>query len=339
MAGEDGLKAVDTARASVKWSVDTTNKADRGGFGTRRAAPHVIAGQGGATVFAAYDRTVPGQGTMPARAAIEVLAVDAVSGRTAWRAEFTPAPSSRIEASGLAADENVAPKVITADTTSVVVTADETTYVLDRATRQLRWQQKGFSAVSVADGVVAGGEAAGAGGFHGQLGGFALDSGQRRWTAASSDRAVHASAAGPGLLAGNVQESLVLVDVRTGTERARYAGGGQLHLHPWRCRGDEQSLVLCHDQLAGQVNAVVVFDAATTAKVWSLPDASGRIVPQVTAFWHGAVYGRTNNGPVVLDGHTGKDRETKPGAAPFEVDQYGGLSGDSRSPLAVPASA
>ncbi|MFI6689076.1 hypothetical protein [Streptomyces sp. NPDC050485] len=339
MAGEDGLKAVDTATSSVKWSVDTTHKADRGGFGTRRAAPRVVAGQGGATVFVAYDRTVPGQGTLPARAAIEVLAVDAVSGEAAWRAEFMPTPSSRVEGSGLAADENVAPKVVSADTASVVVTADETTYVLDRGTHQLRWQQKGFSAVSVADGVVAGGEAAGAGGFQGQLGGLALDSGQRRWTATSSDRAVHASAAGPGLLAGNVRESLMLVDVRTGAERARYAGGGRLHLHPWRCMGDEQSLVLCHDQYAGQVNAVVVFDAATTSKVWSLPDTSGRIVPQVTAFWHGAVYGRTSNGPVVLDGHTGKDRETKPGAAPFEVDQYGGLVDDSRAPLAVPASA
>ncbi|MFD9630343.1 outer membrane protein assembly factor BamB family protein [Streptomyces violascens] len=339
MAGEDGLKAVDTARSSVKWSVETTHKADRGGFGTRRSAPRVFAGQGGATVFAAYDRTVPGQGTLPARAAIEVLAVDAVSGKAAWRAEFMPTPSSRVEGSGLAADENVAPKVISADTASVVVTADETTYVLDRDTRQLRWQQKGFSAVSVADGVVAGGEATGTGSLNGQLGGLALDSGQRRWTAASSDRSVHASAAGPGLLAGNARENLVLVDVRTGAERARYAGGGQLHLHPWRCRGDEQSLVLCADQYAGQVDAVVVFNAATAAKVWSLPDASGRIVPQVTAFWHGAVYGRTTNGPVVLDGHTGKDRENKPGAAPFAVDQYGGLAGDGRSPIAVPASA
>ncbi|MEV5951346.1 hypothetical protein [Streptomyces sp. NPDC051993] len=339
VAGEDGLKAVDTGASSVKWSVNTTYQAERGGFGTRRAAPLVVAGQGGTTVFAAYDRTIPGQGTMPARAAIEVLAVDAASGKAAWHAEFMPTPSSRIEGSGLAADENVAPKVIAADTASVVITADETTYVVDRTTRALRWQHKDFSAVSVTDGVVAGGEAAGQAGMGGQLGGLALDSGQRRWTAANSGGKAHASPAGPGLVAGNDHENLVLVDARTGTERARYAGGGQQHLHPWRCLGDEQSLVLCQDQYAGQTNTVVAFDTTTAAKLWSLPDTSGRVVPQVTAFWHGAVYGQTQNGPVVLDGRTGKDREAKPGAAPFEVDQYGGLAGDSHTPLAVPASA
>ncbi|MEV5944549.1 hypothetical protein [Streptomyces sp. NPDC051994] len=167
VAGEDGLKAVDTGASSVKWSVNTTYQAERGGFGTRRAAPLVVAGQGGTTVFAAYDRTIPGQGTMPARAAIEVLAVDAASGKAAWHAEFMPTPSSRIEGSGLAADENVAPKVIAADTASVVITADETTYVVDRTTRALRWQHKDFSAVSVTDGVVAGGEAAGQAGMGG----------------------------------------------------------------------------------------------------------------------------------------------------------------------------
>ncbi|MFD7446617.1 hypothetical protein [Streptomyces sp. NPDC059909] len=44
------------------------------------------------------------------------------------------------------------------------------------------------------------------------------------------------------------------------------------------------------------------------------------------AVWHGAVYGVTTDGPVILDARTGKDREVRPGAVPFEVDQYGGLT-------------
>ncbi|WP_329460913.1 outer membrane protein assembly factor BamB family protein [Streptomyces sp. NBC_01431] len=337
VAGEDGLEAVDTATGSSRWKVGTTNPVEQGGFGTPRAAPLVVAGQSGATVFAAYDRTIAVQGTALARAVIEVLAVDARSGKAVWHGEFMPAPSARFEGRGLAADGNVAPQVIAADTSAVVVTAAETTYALDRSTGALRWKQRDFRAVSVSDGVVAGGESSGY--EHGQLAGFALDSGQRRWTAVNTASRVGASAAGRGLLAGNDRETLVLVDARTGAERARYADGGHKHVHPWRCLWDTQSLVLCRDQLGGQVNALVVFDTSTVRKVWALPDASGRIVPEVTAVWHGAVYGRTGNGPVVLDGRTGKDRDTRPGAAPFEVDQYAGLAGNNGSAIALPASA
>ncbi|MBT2369360.1 hypothetical protein J7E88_29695 [Streptomyces sp. ISL-10] len=42
---------------------------------------------------------------------------------------------------------------------------------------------------------------------------------------------------------------------------------------------------------------------------------------------------------VVLDGKTGKDRETSPGAAPFEIDQYDGLVDrvGPQSSIALPA--
>jgi hypothetical protein len=67
------------------------------------------------------------------------------------------------------------------------------------------------------------------------------------------------------------------------------------------------------------------------------PDSSGRLVPAVTAFWHGAVYGETQNGPVILDGRTGKDRSS-PGVAPIGVDQYTGLTGSNGVPAVVLAS-
>lgn len=36
----------------------------------------------------------------------------------------------------------------------------------------------------------------------------------------------------------------------------------------------------------------------------------------VTGFWYGALYGEVGEEPIVLDGETGKDRQTSAGAAP-----------------------
>jgi hypothetical protein len=46
----------------------------------------------------------------------------------------------------------------------------------------------------------------------------------------------------------------------------------------------------------------------------------------VTAVWHGAVYGRANDQPVVLDAKTGADREPSPGIAPVAVNAHGGVT-------------
>jgi hypothetical protein len=45
----------------------------------------------------------------------------------------------------------------------------------------------------------------------------------------------------------------------------------------------------------------------------------------ITAAWHGAVYGETGNGSVVLDGRTGADRSANPGASPQLVNEYFGV--------------
>jgi hypothetical protein len=57
----------------------------------------------------------------------------------------------------------------------------------------------------------------------------------------------------------------------------------------------------------------------------------------VTAVWHGAVYGTTENGPVVLDATTGEDRSTEAGAAPSWVSEYAGIALDDKgAPVAYP---
>ncbi|MFD9223523.1 hypothetical protein ACFWDI_26785 [Streptomyces sp. NPDC060064] len=127
------------------------------------------------------------------------------------------------------------------------------------------------------------------------------------------------SSAGPKLLTAKQGGKLLLVDVAVGTERATLDGSD------WQCRYDAQSLVLCSTYRRVSGTGIAVFDAASLKKRWALPDGSGRIVPKVNGFWHGAAYGQMGDESVVLDGKTGQDCETSPGAAPFEIDRYGGL--------------
>lgn len=78
-------------------------------------------------------------------------------------------------------------------------------------------------------------------------------------------------------------------------------------------------------------DGVLAFDATNAKMFWQLPDeAANRVAPTVTAVWHGAVYGGTANGPVVLDATTGADRSTAPGAAPSWVSEFGGIALDDQ---------
>jgi hypothetical protein len=75
-------------------------------------------------------------------------------------------------------------------------------------------------------------------------------------------------------------------------------------------------------------NHTFALTADSAAPLWSLP-AAGRVPPQVSTAWHGAVYGTTVNGPVVVDARTGRDRNPAPGATPAVVDAYLGVGAGS----------
>ncbi|MEV6038392.1 hypothetical protein AB0L65_45095 [Nonomuraea sp. NPDC052116] len=95
----------------------------------------------------------------------------------------------------------------------------------------------------------------------------------------------------------------------------------------WSMRGFEAravaaGMVTGQQSGTGQTPKVQVrgIDAQTGSWLWSITKGGGRLVPLVTGACHGVVYGRTANGPVVLDGRTGTDRETQPGVAPSVVN-------------------
>ncbi|MFE4258260.1 PQQ-binding-like beta-propeller repeat protein [Streptomyces sp. NPDC056883] len=319
VTAESGLKAIDTETGAAKWEADTKNPPELGGFGHERTAPLVKASEGVTTVLAAFDRTVKAQGTTPSSHVIEVLAVDATTGKSIWTAEFQPVSGGPVSLS-----EVRAPQVVAVDNDNVVVVASNATYVLSRQDSSVRWKQPGFRAAVLADGVVAGSQSTDV--MQGQISGFAVESGQPSWTALKGKGPLPVSAAGPGMLATSSAAKLTIFDAATGAVRATADNSEKLG-GSWICRYDEQSLVLCALETGGgSTSSIVVFNASSMQKLWQLPDGSGRLIPRVTAFWHGAAYGRTSNGSVVLDGKSGQDRSADSGSAPFEVDQYAGLS-------------
>lgn len=313
---QGGIDAIDTRTGDSRWYVATKHEAERGGFGTERVAP--LVSDDGRAVYAAWDRRVPGEGTAPDRFVIEVAAVDTATGRRTWSAEIPSDPSATgMAATAIGADGNLAPQVVGVEAGTAVVTDADTTYALDTATGAVRWKKGDYRALNLAEGVVAGGEETGY--AQGRLLGVDAETGKQRWTVAGARQPARAA---PKLLSANRDGHTDVVDAVDGKLRLIIDKPG------YRCLDDARSLVACskHGYSASD-RGIVVIDATTFRHKWVLPDHSGRSVPRVTGFWHGALYGEVGERPVVLDGATGKDRETDPNAAPVEIDRYGGVEG------------
>ncbi|MEE1781695.1 PQQ-binding-like beta-propeller repeat protein [Streptomyces sp. SP17BM10] len=323
---EDGMKAVDAVTRNTLWSASSTIPATKSGFGSERAAPLPARFHGADAVLAAFSRFIPGTGTGRGRNVIEVLAADSTTGRTVWSAQvdlvITPPNKEALSHDdSLLADGIRAAQVVAVDDQSVVVSDDETTYVVDAGSGQLRWTRPDFHAMQLVDGIVAGAEAPTYG--ERQLAGYGVSDGSPRWSAVHTESHAVASSTGPGLLAMSASDGFVIVDARTGAIRAHPGPGA--YVHPWHCDFDGTSVILCNDQLFGQTHSIAALDATSMKWLWSITETpGGRLVPVVTAVWHGAVYGRTTNGNVILDARTGADRAT-PKLAPFLVNAYVGI--------------
>ncbi len=100
-----------------------------------------------------------------------------------------------------------------------------------------------------------------------------------------------------------------------------------------QCDYDGRSLTVCARGMFGAFAAAV---DANGEWLWVLPDDSdGRVAPAVTTAWHGTVYGRTENGPLLLDATSGADRVERPGFAPHVVNEYLGVGLDEANNLMV----
>jgi hypothetical protein len=111
----------------------------------------------------------------------------------------------------------------------------------------------------------------------------------------------------------------------------------------------DQTVVVCTSRGEAPTREIIGFDDSTGKKKWGWGgENSPRVVPVVTTVFHGVVYGRTPNGPALLDAASGKDipvpsgtASQTPGATPTETPGNGETPtetpGDASSPAATPS--
>jgi outer membrane protein assembly factor BamB len=289
---------------------------------------------GGVLVGAAS--VVPGSGTTPPGLSVDLLAFDATSGALRWNAPTVLPWSERPPAVTMTVAGVVAGvAVLTAGTDS-----QRTALGVDLTSHQVLWSADGVAVDAVLADGPAGGTALGVATAPGGSRAYAdstivgLDvvTGLRRFAPGDVLRAPEITPAGPGLavVSGRTaattlaapSASLRFVDARGATVRTVDVGRSYT---PPRCVWDEAATTVC-----GGDTRIFAVDATSAAPLWELPDpAANRVAPRMTTAWHGAVYGTTVNGPLVLDARTGADRDTRPGAAPVLVNAYLGLGAEA----------
>ncbi len=311
------------------------------------AAPpdRVVAGRPVATadgaVLVGGASVVPGSGTTPPGLSVDLLAFDAGTGALRWNAATVLPWTERPPAVAMTVAGVVAGvAVLTASTDS-----QRTALGVDLTTQRVLWSADGVAVDAVLADGPAGGTALGVATAPGASRAYAdsavvaLDAvtGLRRPDVAGGLggevlRAPEITPAGPGLavVSGRTaattlaapSASLRFVDARGAEVRTVDVGSSYT---PPRCVWDEAATTVC-----GGAARVFAVDATTAAPLWELPDTgANRVAPRLTTAWHGAVYGTTVNGPVVLDARTGADRDTRPGAAPVLVNAYLGLGAEA----------
>lgn len=327
------------------WATDGGRVLRADSTGTAIPGPTVPAGRFAAgapvaapdgSVLVGASSVVPGSGTTPPGLAVDLLAFDAASGALRWSAPTVLPWAERPPAVAMAVAGVVAGvAVLTASTDT-----QRTALGVDLGSQRVLWSADGVAVDAVLADGPAGGTALGIATAPGGSRAYAdstivgLDAvtGLRRFAPPDVLRAPEITPAGPSLavVSGRTaattlsapSASLRFVDARGATVRT--VDVGRTYTPP-RCVWDEAATTVC-----GGDTRIFAVDAGTAAPLWELPDpAANRVAPRMTTAWHGAVYGTTVNGPLVLDARTGADRDTRPGAAPVLVNAYLGLGAEA----------
>jgi hypothetical protein len=337
----DRLSAVDVLTGDESWEAAIEGApadpdAQAGPFVNDAGPRPPVLSADGETVAVAVPVSEPGKGTTPGHEAISVLAVDADSGKEQWATTVDVAEEMGYSGEGATTS------VVAVTDDAVVVTYhndDSTTAAIDPSTQEVLWQRDSYLGEVVVGDVVVGMDGAVAeNSSMNQATGLDLTTGDQRWVTATQSSGVDVVPASEDLVVidridyGSGDPSLYFVEPGTGEVTKRYdaeGGFGASAFGP--CQYDQRSVVVCisFDQLTA-------YDATDGSELWALPDeTANRVAPSVTTVWHGALYGTTENGPVVLDAATGEDRETDPGLAPHWVSEYAGIGlDDDGAPVA-----
>ncbi|MFF3498401.1 hypothetical protein [Streptomyces sp. NPDC003247] len=331
-ASTAAVKAVDVVDGTALWSVEPQGEpvSNTDYLTDVKVPPVVVPVEGKSAVLAAFGVTVPGSGTTPDRNTVELSALAADSGKQLW--------TTTLEwPDGVEED---APVVLGSDGTDAVVTLgtdhDAVTFGIALDSHTTAWTAKGFAAKFVDGATVVGlvdtnGETDG--GITVQAIGAA--DGKAAWTYSTPElNGAVVTSVGAGLFTADVdpheydeEDSVALLSTANGRAPAGYAAAGTAGLSALSCLFDDEDTFVCSssaEEAGGK--RVFALDANTFDELWAIKEGdTDRLLPEVSTVWHGAVYADTDNGAVILDARTGKDKATEPGVTPFAVNAYAGL--------------
>ncbi|MEU8222208.1 hypothetical protein [Kribbella sp. NPDC048915] len=107
---------------------------------------------------------------------------------------------------------------------------------------------------------------------------------------------------------GNTVASLYAVDLSTGAVVPSTPELSAQESSGYTCLWDQAASLVCTELAPTGHKEIFGFDDSTGKKSWGYTSKSGdRIVPRVTAAFHGVVYVQTEKQPVLLDAKTGED--------------------------------
>lgn len=335
MAAPDHLQVVDTGSghviATIRPSRGTAKPYISGGLvGDNPAQPPLLATvENKDLVVVPFTVTISGRGTTPSHQAVDLVAVDAPTGREVSSALVDLEPSASdltsVSAALVGLDGTTAVLRVTTSSGSSL----PETYAVDLPSGRTVWKKSGFAAYAVAGSTAVGTVAQDASGVSNKIAGMRVTDGHPVWTTPSASYEVSVFPGGSSVVVAigrNYADGtrfLQLIDAKSGAVKDSGNGdyGGA------SCSYDGAAVTVC-----ARNGWAAAFDATSLKWLWSLPDTkANRVAPSVTSAWHGAVYGTTDNGPVILDARTGQDRATAPGAAPYVVDGNVGIGLDPKS--------
>ncbi|MGW6202641.1 outer membrane protein assembly factor BamB family protein [Streptomyces sp. NPDC055089] len=285
-------------------------------------APGIGTAEGRRYAVAAFPFRTEGEGSAGDTVGVEVVALDAESGREAWRTRWDLPTSSDTHLVAYVAGVT--------GRTAVVVSEGENrypvTYGIDLATHETTWSNADFKAQLV-DGTRVIGQKRGA---DDALELAAVDGGSGRdlWAGMEVGEDWTVRAFAPDRAWVGDPDGRAVIDSATGKDQ-RYEGFGE-RLHTiQKCVYDQLKSTICFSSTVkgGEISA---YDRAGK-RLWRVggpSDSSDRKEMILESAFHGAVYAYLNGGPyvpVVLDGATGADKVTDPGVAPQLTNAYVGL--------------
>lgn len=314
---DTSLVAIDLATGSQRWSVRLPGAFNLvTGPMSEGVPPGVVTDNNGQRlVIAAYYNTANGSGTQQDSDFTQVIAVDP-AGKVRWQVPVQPAVLKPHVVGGLKDGRG----------SSVVLDVHDTV-VLDPASGGVRWTAKRVLPSGVDGDRVLGVRAGERESDPWTAVALRGSDGQQLWTGPALTSgsgiigrppALTLAGSGRAIVSGQTESyeaATIVLDTATGKSVTSLP---ELLI----CRFDERDTAVCSKSArSGELSEMVVgLDTASGKQLWKLPDEpTRRTGVNVTAAFHGLVYGGGNRTAVILDARTGADVVTDAKISPMQV--------------------